>query len=83
MDYKLVDDGVNVCDDYLSIIVDGTFHPLGVNELLIERQYSSMPFYNSTGREVQVLVSEYSMNTILRSMIQLDAIVQNTTLDVD
>lgn len=33
-----------------------------------------MPFYESNGRELQVLVSEYSMNTILRSMISLDVL---------
>jgi hypothetical protein len=31
----LVDDGVNVCDEFLSVIVDGTFHPLGIDESLI------------------------------------------------
>lgn len=47
VEYKLVDDGVNVCDDFLSVIVDGTFHPLEVDENSIERYYSNLPFYKN------------------------------------
>ena len=51
--------------------MDGTFHPLGVDENSIERYYSNLPFYKNKAeaKDVQVLVSEYSMNTILKTMI--------------
>ena len=85
VEYKLVDDGVNVCDDFLSVIVDGTFHPLEVDENSIERYYSNLPFYKNKAeaKDVQVLVSEYSMNTILKTMIQLDTFLDDTWLDIE
>jgi hypothetical protein len=72
VDYMLVDDGIHVSEDFISSIVDGTFHPIGVNDSSIERNFNTMPLYESNGRELQVLISEYSMNTVLRSMIDLD-----------
>jgi len=29
VDYMLVDDGIHVSEDFISSIVDGTFHPIG------------------------------------------------------
>lgn len=42
-----------------------------------------MPFYinNKNAKDVQVLVSEYSMNTILKTMIQLDTFFEDLWLE--
>lgn len=39
-------------DRFISTVMDGTFHPIGVNEDAIERDYNAMPFYESNGREL-------------------------------
>ena len=31
-----------------------------------------MPYYDATGRELQVIVTEYTINTILKSIVELD-----------
>ena len=38
---------------------------------------------NDDSKDVQVLVSEYSMNTVLKTMIELDKFVDDTVLDVE
>ena len=42
-----------------------------------------MPLYDESGREVQILISEYSVNTILRSIIDCDYIEYERVLSSD
>ena len=42
-----------------------------------------MPLYDVNGREIQVIISEYSLNTILKSVIELDYIQYEKYLTSD
>jgi len=83
MDYDLVDTGVHVSDTFISIVFDGTFHPASFDDSQIERDYTVMPYFDPNGRHLQVLVSEYSMNSILKTIIDSDFISYNHTLSSD
>jgi hypothetical protein len=72
VDYSLVNEGIHVSDKFISTVLDGTFHPIDEVDASITREYQEMPLYDVNGREVQALISEYSLNTILRSVIELD-----------
>lgn len=70
-DYSLIDEGIIVTDDYLSIIMDGTLHVENFPEPK-EKNYTFMPVYVEKAEEVQIMISEYSINEILISLIQLN-----------
>ena len=83
IDYSLVGEGIHVSDNFISTILDGTIHKIGEDEASITKEFQSMPLYDVSGREVQILISEYSVNTILRSLIELDYIEYERVLSSD
>jgi hypothetical protein len=83
MDYSLIDKGVHISDDFISIVFDGTFHPASFDDSSITRDYSTMPYYDPLGRHLQVLFSEYSMKSILKTVVDSNLIQYNSTLSSD
>jgi len=83
MDYSLVDKGVHICDTFISVILDGTFHSASFDDSKIVRDYSAMPYFDPKGRHLQVLISEYSFQSILKTVIDSNLISYNHTLTSD
>ena len=81
VDYSLVEQGIMVFDKFISVVLDGTFHQVNQHDTMMNMTYNKMPYYLEDGREMQVLVSEYSLNSILSSAVQLD--LYNYTYIVD
>ena len=78
LDYRLIGDGIVVTDDRLTLIMDGTFrsllhdgiHHMDANE---EHEYSTpLPLYVEGRGPAQIIVSEYSMNTLLEAAFELN-----------
>ena len=70
-DYSMIDEGIHINDDFLTIIFDGTCHPAGQDDSDVQRDYTKMPLYDPNGKALQVLVSEYSLDSVLKSIIDL------------
>lgn len=66
IDYRLVDDGIVVTDDYFSVVMDGTVHLANESEPA-NKTFSRLPLHDPDGAEVQIMVSEYSLNSVLRT----------------
>ena len=52
VDYSLVDEGVHVTDKFISVIFDGTFHKIGIDDSKIQRTYNNLPYYEENGRNL-------------------------------
>jgi len=67
IDYRFLGDGIYVTDDFFSVTMDGTVTATStLNENRTQsKKYSKMPLHDSDGAEIQIMVSEYTMNTIL------------------
>lgn len=76
---ELVGDQIHITDDFISFQFDGTVHTIGEEESF-DRKFNKMPFYDKNGGEFQVLISEYTVNTIMRSVVELDLFSYNQTL---
>ena len=74
---------MHVGGDFISAVFDGTFHPASFDDTRIVRDFSSIPYFDGNGKQVQLLISEYSMNTILKTIIDLDYINGNKTFNSD
>ena len=91
IDYQLVGDGVRVTDDYLTLIMDGTFHSVltdgGPEENEDAHEYMSpLPFHRDERGPAQVIISDYTMNSLINSSIDLgwyDLVKSMTGDDVD
>jgi hypothetical protein len=76
IDYSLVNEGVVVTDTYFAVIMDGTVHLKNESEASKrerERLYNLMPAHDSDQAEVQIMVSEYALNSILYTGAELDS----------
>ena len=77
IDYQLVADGVRVTDDYLSLIMDGTFHsvltdgPEEHEEMEAHEYMSPLPFHREDRGPAQVIISDYTMNSLINSSTDL------------
>ena len=81
VDFDLVGEGVHISDRYISTIFDGTFYPMHIGTLPVPaedsgaqavRGYNYLPYYMNNGRDMQVMLSEYSINVMLKSIIAND-----------
>ena len=59
--------------------IDGTFHPIAQRPSE-ERAYNTLPYYRSDMGNIQLLISEYSVNTMLNTIIDLDLLSYNTSI---
>ena len=83
IDYGLLEDnGLIVTEEYLSIVADGTFHLVSEQEP-DRKDFTVMPVHVAEGEEVQVLISEYTLNQLLLSVVKLDLLqfATNSTSD--
>lgn len=79
VDYQLVGDGIIVTDDYLSLIMDGTFHSVKGDDIIDEEheneekhQYmSSLPYNVAERGPAQVMISDYTMNSLINTSLDL------------
>jgi hypothetical protein len=82
-DYNLADDGIHITDDYFSIIFDGTCHEAGIPYDSIVRSYSSMPYFDPNGHSLQIMLSEYSIGSVLKTIIDSKFVSYNFTTNSD
>jgi hypothetical protein len=77
-DYSLIGQGVYFTDDYFSVVMNGTVH--AINQSLPRGQsFNEMPVHNADGSEVQLMISEYSINSVLLTAVELNLLkYQNT-----
>ena len=79
VDYQLVGDGIIVTDDYLSMVMDGTFHPVEADGELDEHEneehhsYGSLlPYHVAERGPAQVMISDYTLESLLSTMLKLN-----------
>ena len=80
IDYQLVGEGVHVTDDYVSLIMDGTFHSIRSDadekwedEGDSEHLYASpLPLHLDDQGSAQVFISDYTLNSLVNAAIDLD-----------
>ena len=75
-----MDKGLNIDDKFLSFVLDGTCHLADAPHKNIQRTYNKMPLYNVNGKDLQVFVSEYSLTSFLKTIIDLKSL--NYTFNV-
>ena len=76
IDYRLLGEGIYVTNEYLSVIMDGTVtatSEIGKNNGPKDK-YTKMPLHDTDGAEIQVLVSEYTLNTVLQTAVDLNVV---------
>ena len=75
IDYALVNEAIVVTDEYFSLVIDGTVHMKNESELSMnqkEKLYNTMPAHNPDAAELQLMLSEYSLNTMLLTAVELN-----------
>lgn len=73
IDYALVNEGIVVTDTYFALVMDGTVYLTNTTEPAQKaKSYSTMPAHETDGAEVQLLVSEYSLNSMLLTAVELN-----------
>ena len=77
VDYSFVDEGIVVTDDYVSLALDGTFTAVSGNKNIqtpLVKKYTRMPLHDPDAAEIQFMISEYSLNSMLLTAVDLDII---------
>ncbi len=77
VDYSFVDEGIVVTDDYISLALDGTFTAVNGYKNIqtpLVKKYTRMPLHNPDAAEIQFMISEYSLNSMLITAVDLDII---------
>lgn len=69
VNYKLVDEGIYVSDDFLSVVFDGSFEQIGTHHSIAPKQFDAIPYFKSGGRDLQMFFSEQTVNSIMRTVI--------------
>lgn len=70
--YALVDKGIYVSDDYLSVVIDGHVDKLGQGNRNYGRDFGEgLPYFKNSAKDLQVFLSEYTLNTMLSAVIEL------------
>ena len=82
IDYGLLPNGIIVTNDYVSVVTDGTFHLPGESEPT-HKQYTKMPVHVDGAQELQIMISEYSINQILANMVRNDVFHYDTNQTSD
>jgi hypothetical protein len=62
IDYSLVDQGLVITDDYISVLFDGTLHVIGDDALKEADRFTQMPVHIDGAEEIQIFVSEYMLS---------------------
>lgn len=64
--YSLVGDGVYVSSEYISMVLDGTVHLVNdTNFSEKDKVYTKMPLHDRDASEIQMMISEYTLNSAL------------------
>ena len=74
IDFQLIDEGVKFDQDYLSCVFDGTFHTMAGRMPEENHSYGSvpLPLWRTDRQPAQIIISDYSINTLLESAEELD-----------
>lgn len=67
---NLMGEGLYVTDDYLSCALNGTYEPIDQVRVDQFTYFPEMPVREDFGRDLQVFLSEHTLNTAVRSLIQ-------------
>lgn len=81
VDYQLVGEGVVMTSQYISLLLDGTFHC--INDQSFEgshRSQTRLPFYTEGMGPFQVYVSEYTATTFLKAVESVELLTIDTKL---
>lgn len=83
IDYSLVDEGVHVSDKFISITFDGSVHTIGQALPPQQRAYSTLPYFKPDGKDFQIFISQYTMESILVSVVENQWLTYNSSMDSD
>lgn len=78
VDYSLIGQGVYFTDDYFSVVMNGTVH-LANQSLPRGHAFTEMPVHNDDGSEIQLMISEYSINSVLFTAVELNVLNYTNT----
>jgi len=68
IDYNLVDEGFVMTNEYIVILLDGTFHCIDDRSFEgSHRSTKQMPYYNTGLGSFQIFISEYTATTFLKA----------------
>lgn len=73
-------DDPTIKEDYLSIPIDGSFIAVDSGADSRNMLDSFMPEHNADGKQVQIFVSEFSMNSALRAYHEQGALTVSQTV---
>lgn len=80
VDYGLVNEGIIITDNYFSVIMDGTIHVTNdTTKDHAKKAYTLMPVHVPSAEEIQVMISEYTLNQVLESIVELDLLEYSNT----
>lgn len=73
VDYNLLPPGIITSEDYIAVLIDGTFHLEGEeHEVGHLDHFNEIPIFQPQGKLVQIVVSDYVLNTVIHSIIELN-----------
>ena len=74
IDFQLIDQGVRFDQQYLSFVLDGTFHTLEGQMPDKDHTFDSipLPLWRTDRQPAQIIISDYSINSLLESAEELD-----------
>ena len=83
-DYTLIGPGVHLTDDTMSVLMDGSFYSENTPEIPdSEKEYVEMPLYRNDSWEIQAYISEYSINSLLKAVIDSEMYSYTLTTNSD
>ena len=89
IDYELVQTGIKITDTHFTMKIDGTFSPLlsdedaEKHEFVYHEYMSPVPLYRDDRGEAQIMISDYTINSLVKSSIDLNWLESTQTLNGD
>lgn len=82
VDYELIGEGFLLSNKYFSMMLDGTFHSLGDEELQSShKSLVSMPNYKKEFGPIQLYISEYTAKTFIKAAAAIDRLTIDTKVN--
>lgn len=73
IDYALVGQGIVIEEKFISVLMDGTTHPSSKpHKDEKDKNFNMMPVHVDEGQPIQVLLSEYVLNSFMISVVDLE-----------
>jgi len=75
VDFSLVGDEIEITDEYISLILDGTFHAASTEGQMSyddqEGPRPELPTYRNDREPSQLIISDYAMNSLMQATMDL------------